>query len=47
MKPARPARRAVGGQRPNTQGIGAKITVRGGQVVQSQEIVCGGGIFPR
>lgn len=30
------------GRSPNTQGIGAKITVRGGPVVQSQEIVCGG-----
>ncbi len=30
------------GQPPNTGGIGARITVAGGPVVQSQEIVCGG-----
>src|SRR5262249_3409051 len=27
---------------PNTQGIGGKITVTGGPVAQSQEIICGG-----
>src|SRR5262249_45446308 len=30
------------GQAPNTAGIGAKITVRGGPVTQSQEMICGG-----
>ncbi|MEK7675294.1 MAG: VCBS repeat-containing protein [Verrucomicrobiota bacterium] len=30
------------GQPPNTAGIGARITVSGGPVAQSQEIVCGG-----
>lgn len=30
------------GNAPNTQGIGAKITVRGGPVVQTQEIISGG-----
>ncbi len=30
------------GKSPNTRGIGAKITVRGGPVTQSQEVVCGG-----
>jgi len=30
------------GQAPNTGGIGARIEVRGGPVVQSQEIICGG-----
>ena len=30
------------GKSPNTQGIGGKITVRGGPVVQTQEVVCGG-----
>ena len=30
------------GSEANTQGIGATITVRGGPVVQSQEVVCGG-----
>ncbi|MBI4325271.1 MAG: VCBS repeat-containing protein [Chloroflexi bacterium] len=30
------------GQPPNTGGIGARITVSGGPVTQSQEIVCGG-----
>ncbi len=30
------------GLRPNVRGIGAKIQVRGGPVIQSQEMVCGG-----
>ncbi|HVV74214.1 MAG TPA: VCBS repeat-containing protein, partial [Verrucomicrobiae bacterium] len=30
------------GLSPNTQGIGARITVTGGPVVQSQEMMCGG-----
>lgn len=30
------------GQPPNTAGVGARITVSGGPVLQSQEIVCGG-----
>lgn len=30
------------GKAPNTQGIGAKITVLGGPVTQSQEVICGG-----
>lgn len=30
------------GQPPNTSGIGGRITVSGGPVVQSQEMVCGG-----
>jgi hypothetical protein len=30
------------GQRPNTQGIGARITVAGGPVVQSQTLISGG-----
>jgi hypothetical protein len=30
------------GLAPNTQGIGAKIKVSGGPVIQSQEIICGG-----
>jgi hypothetical protein len=30
------------GKSPNTAGIGARITVSGGPVAQSQEIVCGG-----
>jgi hypothetical protein len=30
------------GQPPNTAGIGARITVSGGPVVQSQEMMCGG-----
>jgi hypothetical protein len=30
------------GKPPNTQGVGARITVSGGPVTQSQEIVCGG-----
>lgn len=30
------------GQPPNTQGIGARITVTGGPVVQSQEVISGG-----
>ena len=30
------------GNSPNTQGIGARIKVRGGPVTQSQEIICGG-----
>lgn len=30
------------GLAPNTHGIGARITLRGGKVTQSQEILCGG-----
>ena len=30
------------GKSPNTQGIGATITVRGGPVVQAQQVICGG-----
>src|SRR6185503_17004690 len=30
------------GKGANTFGVGAKITVKGGRVTQSQEIVCGG-----
>jgi enediyne biosynthesis protein E4 len=30
------------GKAPNTQGIGAAITVHGGPVVQSQQVICGG-----
>ncbi|MBU6400018.1 MAG: VCBS repeat-containing protein [Verrucomicrobia bacterium] len=30
------------GRAPNTQGIGARITVTGGPVPQSQEVICGG-----
>src|SRR5262249_20114059 len=30
------------GKAPNTQGIGAKIQVSGGPVIQSQEMMCGG-----
>jgi enediyne biosynthesis protein E4 len=32
----------LNGRTPNTRGIGARITVAGGPVTQSQEIVCGG-----
>ena len=32
----------LAGRAPNTAGIGARITVRGGPVVQTQEIVAGG-----
>ncbi|MBM3839027.1 MAG: hypothetical protein FJ398_13875 [Verrucomicrobia bacterium] len=30
------------GRAPNTQGIGARVTLRGAPVVQTQEILCGG-----
>jgi len=30
------------GRAPNTRGIGSRISVRGGPVVQSQQVICGG-----